>query len=334
MDNTDAVRCLAATFAARAAPLRRSELRADLPYLRIARSPLNPRRFMVQEAGNYEQHPNADRMLLVAAYLNTHALPFVDPAANLHDAFFNIELHDSYTYLPARGETSPDTAKYDGVLTFARRIEDTGPVLLPDPYQMTNYGGLMHAYTDSIPAAAKKDDRAVFVGATTGDPVPARNARIQLCLWASENADVMHAKVTKVAQMSKAAMEASIGADACERIVAPPYSLAAQHEFRYHLNMDGNTCRFDVWPFASQSVVLKMRSPDMLWWHPLMREGREFVGVTSFEDVRTQRARLQADGKQRTSIVASANAFARHLLQPTMHHLYTAALLEHLGGNR
>jgi hypothetical protein len=328
MDSVDVVRFLAGSSAGKARPKRREELDETLPYFQIGRD-ADKKRLAVTEVGNYQKHDNADRMGIVTKYLDDHVLPYVDREADLNDAFFNVELHDSYSYLAA------PASKYDGVFTFAKRADDVGPVLLPDPYQMTAYGGLLRDFTDSLPTESKTA-KIIFAGTTTGDTDPSRNARIKLCLWSLQNRDILDAAITKIAQMTPDDVQNAIGAEAFAAICLPRLlTLPEQQRYRYHLMASGNTCRFDVWPLASKSIVMMMRGPDVLWWHPLLRDGREFLAVPDQDRIRPVFDAAQALGEGgRAAIVANANAFVSGMLKPTMHNAYTVSLLESIAANR
>lgn len=265
--------------------------------------------------------------MVITTYLNDMVLPSI-PAEVPVTGWYNVELHDSYSYL-----SNTRSSKYDGVLTFAKNTEHKGPVLLPDCYQMTSYNGFMHVYKDDVPHNSKPHHKVIFAGTTTGNRDPVANERVSLCKWALGHRNDIDAFITKVAQMREPDLRDHL-ADDYNSIVRPHVSVQEHHNYRYHLLVDGNTARFDIWPYASQSVCLKLRGRDMLWWYPLLQDGTHFLSCNSHDEILKHKARLEGQPTERSLLVVNANRLVEKVLaNPPCHHLYTAKLFESMAEN-
>jgi hypothetical protein len=125
MNSTETIQYQAQLNAVKCYPKRKEEVNASLPYFEIYKDNYN--RYDIR-AYNYEKEDNAPRMPYIQNYLKNSILPNVDKQIDV-SGFYNIELHDSYTY-------RNNGLDYSNVLTFAKFKQDKGPVLIPDIYQM------------------------------------------------------------------------------------------------------------------------------------------------------------------------------------------------------
>jgi hypothetical protein len=308
----------------------------------------------VPVAGTWETHDNAPRMQLCTSAMTTALSSLEDAAqAALVGCRFRIQLHDSYTYLSPPHDRPPP-----GTLVFSQRSEglvSDDVVLIPDSYFLCNWGAAdpphsRHPMFEQLLAArdhptAGSKPRAVFAGTTTGSRNPFKNQRLALCRWAATTAEGRATTDAwigpRIAQMpgrEADVMRAAGGPDVWHRDVFRPdgVSLDEQLTFKYLILSEGNTARFDVWPwFAPKSVVLKMDGPrksqtsDVLFWHPLVREGTHYVGVGADPaSIPNSIKRVEAMADKGERIMQESSALAKELFQPKTWQTYLSTLLE------
>ncbi len=300
------------------------DLKQGIPYLHLFRG--DDGRWRVTGHGHHA-HDNADRMPFVCEYLQRRVLPNLRPQADVQ-GYYNIELHDSYTYLPRSADD------YDNVLVFSKDARHDGPVLIPDPYQMANYGG-GGVWNDPFKWENKKD---VVVGAytTTGDRDPVRNERIQTCVWSLRNKDPAlsyNLRVTRFAQMDREAALTAVpelrGACAAE-----PMTREQQARHKFILNIKGNTETWDqAWMLSSRSVVLKKYHRDICWYSVMLHDRVHYVRCYDNDDITRNARYLLSNPREAQAIAENARAFVRRFLVPNDHAaLYLTALFEAVPG--
>jgi hypothetical protein len=293
-------------------------------------------------------HDNAERLPFVCDFLNRRVLPLLsaygDDGGDLFpsgafggrsggslEGTYRVELHDSYTYLPGR-------AGYAEVLSFGRATdaEERRVALAPDPYHMGGFGGALGvAASDGVPWASK-EPVLFFAGTTTGDRDPARNARLRACVWSLSRPDVSRMLITNIAQMSPDAILAAH--PAIGGAFHAPVPLEDHFRYRYQANIVGNTACWSRLPMilSGRSLAVHVRHSDSMWYYPLLREGRHYVGAESVEgeDLLRALAFCRSYDRQCRAMVDEANALARDLFHPGAAATYLAALLDeaaHLG---
>lgn len=272
-------------------------------------------------------HDNADRLPFLVDFLNTRVLPMVESAACVSGTY-RVELHDSYTYLP-------DRHRYHNVFSFGRAPDaaERTVALLPDPYHMGDFGGLVSIMSDDTVPWTDKLPKLFFAGTTTGDRNPANNARIRACMWALDRPDVAEMHITKIAQM---APDAILKAHPRFReTLRPPIPPEQHFRYRYQTNIVGNTACWSRLPMimASRSLLVHCRSvaaDDAMWYYPLIREGRHYVGADSAEgpDLLRAHAFCRSYDRQCRAMVDEANVLARDLFHSGTAASYMATLLE------
>jgi hypothetical protein len=94
--------------------------------------------------------------------------------------------------------------------------------------------------------------------------------------------------------------------------------------------MDGNTCRFDIWNFKTNSVTLKYESPEMLWYYPMMRAGEHFVSVTRD----TLESKMHMDPAAAMRMTQSAQTLFDFISQPYAHVYYLSKIFENMSYNK
>lgn len=289
----------------------------QIPYLEITRHPYATDR-LVATPHNHEWHDNASRMPFLCDYFNSIVLPNMIPPELHNDIvrkhFFPIEPHDSYSYLVDEkyhdlDTVSPAYEKGD-LMSFARRKGHASIVLLPDIYFMCDWGG--QTYTggmpkDTITFSQKPSDAVTFYGSSTGARTPERNRRVEWCRWALEKNN-FNFKITRTVQMPKGTVLQPT--DICEsRHVTPK----EQTRHKFIMNIEGNTCRFDVWPLATNSLVFVDRdAKDELVYHPELKHGEHWLEV-DMDDIQKMRKYYINNPKEAERITSNANALAARL---------------------
>jgi hypothetical protein len=299
------------------------EAGCTLPWVLIGRAPTGER---VATGVAYEGHENAARMPFLCDFLTQRVLPFVDQDVNVNGAY-RVELHDSYSYLTPR-----PAGTYRDALTFARPggVMDR-MALLPDPYMMSDYGGMM-GVRDTVPWEAKAPT-LFFAGTTTGHRDPARNERIRACVWSLAHRDAARFNITHVAQMRTEDAVAAV--PRFPEVLAPHVPHTDHFRHRYQVNIVGNTACWSRLPMimGSGSLLVHMAHADTMWYYPMLQEGVHFlrvdgVGAGGLDALLPLRERCEADPEGCKRIVANANQFQAAVLNDVNAALYTAHLLE------
>ena len=323
MDATDVLAHLAQAEARRLRPVRDPDellsYAVQLPCINVASHPVTGR--LVATGADYESHENAGRMPFLCDFLNRRVLPMVDPAVDVRGAY-RIELHDSYSYLP-------QAARYTNALGFARpRGARESVALMPDPFHISDFGGLLTPSRQDDVAWEAKEPLLFFAGTTTGDRDPAKNERIRACVWSLGRRDVARFQITSIAQMSSDAALAAV--PLLRAALHPPVPPADHFRFRYQVNIAGNTACWSRVPMimASRCLMLQLRQPDVMWYYPALAEGTHFVGATDFEDLLRARKRCETEPERCKHVVANANRFVEDFLGPTQAAAYMVQLLE------
>lgn len=295
-----------------------------------------------------EAHDNAPRLAYVCSFLNDRVLPYLDPGHSTGvKGTYAIELHDSYTHLSRSSSSSPSCAAdkaYKSTLVFSRDRSHPHPVLLPDPYQMGNYGGIADGL-DTVPWEKKKPSM-FFAGTTTGERDPERNARIQACLWSLESPVVLAGAstsssraaefyITRVAQMNEA--DALRRLPRLKDVMHAPFPSDAHREHRIGMNIAGNTCSWSRVPsiLSSRSVLFDAYQRDICWWHPAMVDGTHYVSVDLPTPQHPSHTNIMqkfvevAQSKQRCAAIAdAANDLVANYTRSVHAAQYTKHLLE------
>jgi len=299
-------------------PKRLEDIDRTLPYFNIKKNDMG--RYAISSF-NYENHDNAPRMKLLEQYLSYAVLPNIDPSLNVA-GYYNVQLHDSYTYLN-------DGKDYKDVLVFTKYKGDKDPILLPDPYMICNWGNMLDGINDATPWDAKAE-KVIFCGTTTGSRDPLKNERIDLCTWAKDKRNWLDCYITKVAQMNPAHVQAVI--PDFSNITKSHISIPDQLNYRYHLAVDGNTCKFDVWYYKTNNIVMKYPSKEMLWYYPLMQSDVHYVDVNK-DNIKSKFDFFNNNKDYAVVMMYNAKKFAQAMFRPIMHQTYTIHLFESMATN-
>lgn len=343
MQSTEIVSFLALQEARRLTPLRSCvdgggggddddpERDGNFAHICLRRHPYRAHTWMAV-GSNYVQHVNGERMTVVTDFLNQYVLPFMSSssfAGSTGDRKYLIELHDSYTYRdPFMNSVDGGDAYHSNVMVFSRARTHRTPVCIPDPYQMTNYSGVLERSRDTKHTWDNKLDKMFFAGTTTGNVIPGLNARLRMCAWSLRHRNISDFFITKVAQM-KVADVRSFEPDS--DLFRPPMSPYEHHRYKFAVNIPGNTCSWSRVPeiLSSRSVMLDMRHDDMCWYYPAMVDGTHFWGFSDDRTLQTAfRYGIQRP-KESAALVDNANRFVGQFIGRGQAALYLQHLLEH-----
>lgn len=305
-----------------------AKLGRKLPAIRIVRSSVKSGPAFVAEGLNRDpNHDNAPRLPYLVDFFNRRVLPMVDSSADVTGAY-RVELHDSYSYLPGRH-------LYDNVLTFGRTrdaLENT-VALLPDPYHMADFGGIVHAMSQDNLAWEDKTPKLFFAGTTTGNRDPLYNERIKACIWSLGRRDISEMYITKVAQMEMPhalAVHPRFG-----EVLHTPFGPSEHFPYKYQANIVGNTACWSRLPMVMASNSLLVHCPaeapdDVMWYYPLMRAGEHYVCAESSKGIHLEKAHAYcvANDAECKAMTTRANRLARDLFHSGMAASYIATLLE------
>lgn len=319
MNHIESVIALAQCHARTGRPMREEEMVQGVPYFQVYKTDTNK---LCVKGYNYEYHDNAPRMELWKSYLENGILPNIRHKDRIC-GYYPIELHDSYTYL----ENGKD---YRNVLTFAKFKDDSGPVLIPDPYMICNWGDGLNIQ-DGL-SFDKKKDIVSFYGTTTGHRNPALNRRIQWCRWAKDKPE-FHFQITKVAQMTpQDILRVVPQQDWSQLYRVSPAPREEQMQNKFHMVLDGNTCRFDVWNYKTQCLSFKEESREMLWYYPMLRNKEHFVEVNE-SNIDALRKFYSTNIAESVRMIRNAHVFSGEVFKPLCHMMYTSTLFETMGEN-
>lgn len=252
--------------------------------------------------GGYKNHDNAPRMLYWAYYLQTFILPLMTKRQVICDGFYNIQLHDSPSYLENENA-------HTNCLVWSRKKNNRDQVLIPDIFQLSNYGGKFDTLEDYTPFLHKKDCIG-FWGTTTGSRNPLNNIRLQVCSQANPFQNAFACKITHVAQMPLHDVIQSY--PSFQQFYTPFVSYDYQMQYRYLLDIPGNTCSWDRIPFIlkSRSLLFKYPCQDMCFYHPLLQEKTHFIGVErDLESMLLQRSYYNNNLREGERISQNATRF-------------------------
>lgn len=318
MNSSETIKWLGAVNASKCYPKTFDEINKNLPYFEVTKDVFG--KYGVH-GSNYIGHDNEDRMAYILEYLQKNVFPNIDKKLNV-SGFYNIELHDSYTYLN-------NGKNYKDCLTFAKYKNDNEGILIPDPYFIGNWGNQLMYVNDST-EWVKKKSKIIFAGTTTGNRNPILNTRIQTCIW-SLNKDKCDFYITKIAQMKLDDIISTV--PRFNEIYRPPVSVVDQLLYRYHLIIDGNTCRYDIFPYKTNSLVFKYKSKEMLWYYPILQNKTHHVDVDT-NSIENTYMYYENNAREVDHILYNANTFANNMFKPIVGMQYSVALFEQIANNK
>jgi len=205
-------------------------------------------------------------------------LKFIQDVCNKYNKNINgqymIGLHDKY-----------DENYYENILVFSKNKNNTKQILIPDIYAMLHYYNKLNI-VDNIPLKDKVN-KAFFSGSTTGSLNPIDNERIKICLWNDINYCESH--ISNVCQMniediSKAHPDSL---DIISLFGKKTFTLEEHHKYKYLLNIDGNTCCWDRFPWIlnSNCICIKQKTDNICWYYSLL-DNNNYYEYTNIDEIK------------------------------------------------
>jgi len=207
------------------------------------------------------------------------------------------------------------------ILSFSKPASDENPLLIPDPYYLSNFGYRDNFATiDRLLAEIPRAQRlpvAYWRGSSTGVPTITgdtwrENPRVKLCLLAKHFPELLSAKITRVVQAGANSVANELD---FQSISAEWEPMTNNLLYRYGIDIDGNCC---AWGFFQKMymdlAILKVKSDWMQWYYPLLEDGVHIISVdASLENLQESLLRLRADEALGDRIAANAHDLAREL---------------------
>lgn len=263
--------------------------------------------------GGYKTHDNAPRMLYFSKYLQQNVLPNIQSKHNLN-GFYNIELHDSNSYVENN---------YNNCLVWSKNKHDTSSILIPDIFNLGNYGNKLNDLKDNK-TWEEKVDKMGFWGSSTGDMDPCKNQRISDCLW-FQSLDPLHIYsdvfITNIVQMNPNTVIKKI--PKIFDVFRYPVTYNEQFKYKFLLDIPGNTCCWDRTPLIlnSNSLLFKMPCDEMCFYYPLLQENIYYVQVDR-SNVFSKYNYYLKNSNEANTIIRNAKLFAEKVLNEEMARQY------------
>ncbi len=179
--------------------------------------------------------------------------------------------------------------KYDGefsnypVLAFGKSVSNHPEIIqIPSLYLLDGTVSRRCKKTERVdPPFNLKRGKVCFYGASTGDLNTDNNQRVTAALWAKDKKNMV-IKITNWCQGANTDLIAKGLENQIPLITEKTKSIRRQLLYKYLLNIDGNSTSWDrfVWQLYSNSLSLKLESPQTEFWYPLLEDGYNYVSVT------------------------------------------------------
>ena len=317
MDTSDSIVYAAQYEARKLVPIKDEDddmLNKKLPYFSITK---NQKQCLEVSGFNYEDHVNAPRMSFFIDYMKQHILPCLSKSKVDVTGFYNIELHDSNSYLNNFDE-------YTNCLVWSRRKNDNYNICLPDVYHIQNYGH--QSMVNDQQDYNSKSNKLCFFGSTTGKSVK-DNERIKASLWSLNHRDLTDIYITNVVQMSKEdILAANIPLDKILHDHVPPQKMLS---YKICLDIPGNTCSWDRIPMIlkSNSLLFKFPCNDMCFYYPFLNNKLHYVNV-DYNNIISMCQYYLSNPKEASFIIENSKVFQKSFLNGGVAMLYIKTLFE------
>lgn len=179
--------------------------------------------------------------------------------------------------------------KYDGefsefpVIAFGKSVSNHPEIIqIPSLYLLDGTVGRRCKKTERVdPPFHLKRGKVCFYGASTGYLNTNKNQRVQAALWAKDKKNMV-IKITNWCQGADDDLISKGLANQIPHISDKTKSIRRQLLYKYLLNIDGNSTSWDrfVWQLFSNSLSLKLESPQTEFWYPLLKDRINYVSVT------------------------------------------------------
>jgi hypothetical protein len=238
---------------------------------------------------------------------------------------FIINLHDKSDQHPNVNE-----------IVFTKH-QNTQKSIIPDIYAMESYKRVSDI-PDPIPFSQKKG-KGIFIGVTTGNTNPRLNDRLKLCNYAYQlkhqgQECFMDIFINHIAQIPEE--EISKVFPHYQQFMKSDLSIQDQRQYRYIINVDGNTTSWDrlVWVYQGNNILIKQKSENMGWYYPFMEMGKHYVEYTSPADlhlkIEVMERMWQRNPNRLHELMKTQREFLQNYLSPLAHLTYTCMLFHEI----
>ena len=228
-----------------------------------------------------------------------------------------------------------DKCNIDGVLTFGANI-DNKAVLIPDMYQMNNYGKDIFLSDKDDMKFTDKINKVVFYGTSTGSLNSSLNTRLNTCIWSIKDEwakKMTDIKITKLAQISLTGINIYAKQQKIDikNIFADHVSIEDQIKNKYILSIDGNTWAWNrpVWIMNSNSLLFKYEYDKIGWYYPLLKENEHYVSV-SINTMENKYNFFENNTNQALNIIEQSKTFVKNYCSEEACIFYLRSLLEEI----
>ena len=246
----------------------------------------------------------------------------MDSTYRIHgDFMFN--LHDKSDYHHDTNE-----------IVFSKN-KNTEKTLMIDLYAMQNYIHVRDVKDEKT--FKNKIKKGIFIGASTGNMEIMKNDRLQFCDYSYRNrlTSNFECYMNIICQIKESDLEREL----------PNYiyfykpnnmSIPEQRNYRYIINIDGNTTCWDrlIWIYQGESILLKKKSDNINWYYSLMEKGNHYVEFDNCEELELKinvLNRLYDKNPDKINkIIENQKNFVYSYLTPKAHLLYMCYLFQYI----
>ena len=238
---------------------------------------------------------------------------------------FIINLHDKSDINPKVNE-----------IVFTKN-QNTPKAVIPDIYAMEGYKRVGDI-PDPLPFHQKKG-KGIFIGVTTGNTNPLLNDRLQLCNYAHQLKQqgqecFMDIYINHIAQIPEEEIRKVY--PHYQQFMKPDLSIQDQRQYRYIINVDGNTSSWDrlVWVYQGNNILIKQKSENIGWYYPFMEMGKHYVEYTNPVDLHLKIEVMERMWKRNPNrldeLMKTQREFLQNYLSPLAHLTYTCMLFHEI----
>lgn len=169
-------------------------------------------------------------------------------------------------------------------IVFSKNIY-TQKSLMPDCYAMNNYKNIPNKKDNKI--FFSKKPRGYFIGTSTGCYEPALNERLYYSDYSHQNKVLFDCVINQLCQIPEEKVK-SVYPNYSKFVLNKRKTIEEQRsEYRYILDIDGNTCSWDriVWIMKSNCICLKKKSDNINWYYPLFEKNKHYYEFNSPEEL-------------------------------------------------
>ena len=226
-----------------------------------------------------------------------------------------------------------DTCDEKGVLTFGS-LSKSKSVLIPDMFQIQSYPNF-NQINDEVPFL-NKNNKIIFCGPSTGNLNLKLNQRVNTCLWSIKNDwahDKTYFRLTDIVQMSINELNQYSNDNNIniKNIISNHFHIYDQLNYKYILNIDGNTWSWDrpIWVMKSNSLLFNYTSENIGWYSNFLKENTHYISVNTY-NIEKKYNFFENNNNQALEIIRNANNFVKDYCSEESWIFYFKCLLEEI----